>query len=206
MSDIKPSNIPSNLDIDSLCGKLNAMGGPAKNCRFAVRISPTGQIASGVTSGGMLNDLIYLCETTEFPGRGFNTTEIRYWGPSQVMPNNVLYGAGINMSFICRNDSTERAFFDNWQDVINPVNNFMFEYPDNYYADIQIFQLSEVGQLSGGDGRQLASQVATYGWTLRKSWPTLVNPQQVTWADQDILRLQVSFAYKYWDRPNLQTS
>ena len=42
--------------------------------------------------------------------------------------------------------------------------------------------------------------IATYGWRLNKAWPTLVNPQQVTWADQDILRLQVTFTYKYWDR------
>ena len=40
-----------------------------------------------------------------------------------------------------------------------------------------------------------------YGWKLLKAWPMMVNPQQVTWADTDILRLQVTFAYKYWDRP-----
>ena len=194
------SNPPRNLKMTDVMAASNAAGPLARSCRFAVTILPT----NPSSSLSARSDLIYMCESVEFPGRGFDVTQIRYYGPSQVMPNNVMYGSGINMQFICSTNSVERAFFDNWQDVINPVNNFMFEYPDNYYADIQIFQLSEVGQLSGGDGRQLASQVATYGWTLRKSWPTLVNPQQVTWADQDILRLQVSFAYKYWDRPDYE--
>jgi hypothetical protein len=188
---LKQTHVPKNLDMQSLKAAADAAGQYAKSCRFVAIIRPTGE--------GILNlvprDLIYMCEAVEFPGRGFDVTEIRYWGPKQVFPNNVMYGSGINMQFICRQDSTERALFDDWQDIINPVNNFTFEYPDNYYADIYIFQLSEVGGPSG-------EPVGTYGWTLRKCWPTLVNPQQVTWADQDILRLQVSFAYKYWDRPD----
>jgi hypothetical protein len=190
-------NVPQNLDMQSLKAAADSAGQYAKGCRFAAVIKPTGSSIIGLIP----RDLVYMCEAVEFPGRGFDITEIRYWGPKQVFPNNVMYGSGINMQFICRQDSTERAFFDNWQDIINPVNNFMFEYPDNYYADINIFQLSEVGGPAKAT-QKLGTHVGTYGWSLRKCWPTLVNPQQVTWADQDILRLQVSFAYKYWDRPD----
>jgi hypothetical protein len=39
-----------------------------------------------------------------------------------------------------------------------------------------------------------------YAWKIKKAWPVMVNPQQVTWADSDVLRLQVTFAYKNWER------
>ena len=44
--------------------------------------------------------------------------------------------------------------------------------------------------------------VATYVWTLHDAWPVLVNPQPVTWADDNFQRLAVSFSYTKWTRPN----
>ena len=68
----------------------------------------------------------------------------------------------------------------------------------NYYSEIEIYQYQERGGQSGGDVPQIS-----YHWKLYKAWPTLVNDQPVNWAESEYLRLQVTFAYKYWDRPNL---
>lgn len=196
-----PSNSPKNLNLNDLMRASDGAGQFAKQCRFAVRI---------VAEGGAINtlipdDLIYMCDAVEYPGRGFDVTQIRYYGPGQVFPNNTLYNTA-NMSFLCRTNSVERAFFDDWMDVINPTDNWNFEYADNYYSRIEIFQLSEWGGPPTATKPDMlasykGSPVSTYGWTLHKAWPTLVAPQQVTWGDQDILRLQVTFTYKYWDRP-----
>lgn len=171
----------------------NAAGPLAKGCRFLALIQPAG----GAISNLVPRDLMYMCESVEYPGRGFDVTQIRYYGPSQVFPNNTMYNTA-NMQFICRTNSPERAFFDDWMDVINPTTSFNFEYASNYYCTIQIYQLAEY---AAGTGQGLKQPLPTYGFRLNKAWPTLVAPQQVTWADQDILRLQVTFAYKYWDRP-----
>ena len=139
-----------------------------------------------------------------FRSRGFNVTETRYYGPSMSFPNNTMYGGAATMSFICRTNSPERMFFDEWMDLINPTSTFNFEYPSNYWGEIDIYQLSEFGTgntRTAKDPTVKLSQQAAYAWTLRKVWPTLIAPQQVTWADQDVLRLQVTFTYKYWDRP-----
>lgn len=172
----------------------NAAGPLAKSCRFLALIQPAG----GAISNLVPRDLMYMCESVEYPGRGFDVTQIRYYGPSQVFPNNTMYNTA-NMQFICRTNSPERAFFDDWMDVINPTTSFNFEYASNYYCTIQIYQLAEY---AAGTGQGLKQPLPTYGFRLNKAWPTLVAPQQVTWADQDILRLQVTFAYKYWDRPD----
>ena len=180
------------LDMQKFRSTLDNGGSAAKGCRFMVVVRPPQTLKSFPT------DLHYLCETAELPGRGFGVTQARYYGPLQMFPNNTEYQP-LSLTFICRADSRERRFFDDWLDYINPVNTFNFEYPNNYYSEIDVYQYSEWGR---GSQKSYTPNI-TYSWKLHKAWPTLVNEQAVNWAEQDILRLQVTFAYKYWDRPNL---
>ena len=171
---------------------LDNGGSLAKACRYIVAIKPQESIKS------YPKDLHFLCESAELPGRGFSVVQTRYYGPSQMFPTNSEYQP-INLSFMCRSDSQERRFFDDWLDFINPVESFNFEYPEKYYSQIEVYQYAEYG--AGGVATPTAH--ITYQWRLNKAWPTLVAAQAVNWADQEYLKLQVSFAYKYWDRPNL---
>ena len=180
------------LNLNRFRAVLDKGGSIAKGCRFIVTIRPTYPIRT------FTGDLDYLCEAAEFPGRGFRVVQSRQYGPSQVTPINTEY-VPVTMTFICRADSSERRFFDDWLDFINPVNNFNFAYPNDYYSEVEIFQYTEYGSNSGRGVPNIS-----YHWRLNKAWPTLINDQAVNWADQEYLRLQVTFAYKYWDRPNLQ--
>ena len=172
---------------------LDNGGSLAKACRYIVAIKPQTSIKS------YPKDLHYLCEAAEFPGRGFSVVQTRYYGPSQMYPVNSEYQP-INLTFMCRSDSRERRFFDDWLDLINPVDNFNFEYPEKYYCTIELYQYAEYGS----NQSTTPTPHISYQWRLNKAWPTLVSPQPVAWAEQDVLRMSVSFAYKYWDRPNLQ--
>ena len=193
MGTYSSTNMPTNLSMNDVKSAIDNAGQYAKGCRFIVRIQAAGPSIVNLMKG--TRDFMYLCDAVEFPGRGFDVTQVRYNGPGQVFPSNVLYQQ-CTLSFLCRTKSAERALFDDWMDVINPTNNWNYEYADNYYGTIQIYQIAEYGQLN------TSKPFATYGWRLNKVWPTLVAPQQVTWADNDVLRLQVQFAYKYWDRPD----
>jgi hypothetical protein len=172
---------------------LDNGGSLAKGCRFIVAIKPPTSLKS------FPQDLHYLCETAELPGRSFSVSQARYYGPSQVFPSNSEYQP-LSLVFMCRADSRERRFFDDWLDFINPVNTFNFEYPNNYYSQVDVYQYTEWGSPVTG-GTPMAN--ISYQWRLNKAWPTVVSEQAVNWAEQDILRLQVTFAYKYWDRPSL---
>lgn len=172
---------------------LDNGGSLAKACRYIVAIKPTTAIKS------FPRELHYLCEAAEFPGRGFNVVQTRYYGPSQMYPVNSEYQP-LSLTFMCRSDSQERRFFDDWLDLINPVDNFNFEYPEKYYCQIELYQYAEYGS----NQSTTPTPHISYQWRLNKAWPTLVSPQPVGWAEQDILRMSVTFAYKYWDRPNLQ--
>jgi len=195
------SSIPNNLSIQNFISKLDQLGAPAKGCRFAVQIFPRRPDRLSDCS-----DLLYLCDAAQFPGRGFGVTEVRYYGPSFALPNNSEYQAA-TFSFICNQKSAERYFFDEWMDVINPTSSFNFEYAENYYSDIKVYQLAEFSSKDPAqreEGRPLpqpdSAPDVIYGWTLRRAWPVLVAPTEVSWQDQDIIRLQVTFSYRFWDR------
>lgn len=171
---------------------LDEGGSLSKACRYIVAIKPPQSLQTWP------RDLHYLCETADFPGRGFSIAQGRYYGPAQAFPTNTEYQP-LSLTFMCRADSRERRFFDDWLDYINPVNSFNFRYPNSYYSEVDIYQYAEWGS----PGFSTPTAHISYSWKLRKAWPILINDQAVNWADQDILRLQVTFAYKYWERTEL---
>lgn len=187
MATIQISNTPTSLDLLNFRAIVDKYKGPARSCRFIARILPVGQFLTGY--GGFMQDLSYLCEAAEYPGRGFQNVDVRYYGPNQKLPFLSSY-EDITMTFICRNGSREREFFDDWQTIINPVNTFDFNYRDDYAAQIEIFQLDD-------------QAVGQYKFVLHNAYPVIVNPQPLTWADDQFLRLGVTFTYSWWTRPGL---
>lgn len=199
MASFIPQNPPANLNMVSFLATLDRLGSVAKQCRFAARILPAGGPNNILAANGMvqfMNEMTLLIEATELPGRGFDYNETRYYGPSQYFAKNTKYGGSIEMQLICRTEGFERQFFDDWMQIINPVSSFDFNYPKEYYGEIQIFQLAEFGLFP-------SMPKPIYQWSLHQAWPMLVNPQPVTWADTDVLKLKVQFAYKYWSRPGI---
>jgi len=197
MADFPINNAPADLGMITFDAINNMYGGLAKSCRYAAVIRPQGNAIkqkTGVT--GIEKDLIYLCEATEFPGRGLEAAELRYYGPSFKMPFQSKY-EDLNMTFICREGSYERQFFDDWMEIINPTNTFDFEYRDNYRARIEIYQYFEDGYVDYFGNSKMEP---SYAFTLNEAYPVLVNPQPVTWADDQFLRLGVTFTYTWWSR------
>jgi hypothetical protein len=199
MASFNVSNPPSNLTMLDFNSKINSLGALAKQCRYMVRVSPTNpnNLMTQLGYNQLFKELSYLCDATELPGRGSEISETRYYGPPIMFPYNTKYSNEISMSFICRGESYERQLFDDWVGIINPINNFNFNYPEQYYATIDVFQLSEAPTNIKG----ATAPKAVYQWSLQNAWPAQVNPQPVTWADNDVLRLSVSFVYQYWTRP-----
>jgi hypothetical protein len=191
-------NPPDDLTMTRFFATSDADGSLAKECRFIVRILPVGASVANMASN--MGDLMYLCDAAEFPGRGMDLMTPRYYGPEFNLPRNSKYPESIDLSIICRSESNERKMFDDWMDIINPVDNFNFQYRANYVARIDVFQFAEYPNV-----RKATAPKAVYQWSLNDAWPMNVAEQQVTWANQDVLRLSVSFTYRYWSRPTPPT-
>lgn len=149
--------------------------------------------------------LQYLCESAELPGRGFMNIDLTYHGPKFKVPYMTEYQE-TSMTFLCRTKSFEREFFDDWMEIINPTNTFDFEYKDNYKAEIHMFQMSDTPAVTTNEQRENTTSTtepsAQYAWTLHDAFPILINPQPVTWADDNFQRLSVSFTFSKWTRRN----
>lgn len=191
------TSAPSYLTMDDFLAATAKFGPFAKSCRFMARIVPEGRLINSLASrsDGIVRDLQYLCESTEFPGRGFMNMDVRHYGPKFKLPFMSEY-EDITMTFICRSGSPERRFFDDWQTAINPVNQFDFNYRDDYCARIELFHFSDEAKDDGETPK------AIYAFRLNKAYPLLVNQQNVTWADSEFIRLGVSFTYTWWERPD----
>lgn len=169
------------LGMDRFRGISSSDGGPAKSNRFLV------QISGGPFDVSELRDLSFLCEATELPGRGFMSTDIRYYGPNFKAPYQTVY-EDMNLTFICRDKFRERKIFDDWLDMINPVSSYNFFYRKDYTSTIKLHQFAETADES------------RYSFTFEDAYPILVSPQPVTWADDNFHRLTVSFTYVRWYR------
>jgi len=140
MASVKFSNTITDLDMQKFRAISAAAGGPAKSNRFVIQI--TG--GPSVLSNDIKGDLSFLCEATELPGRGFMSTDIRYYGPNFKAPYQSVY-EDLNLTFICRDEFYEREFFDNWLNFINPVSSFNFSCEDSYTSTGRLHLLSDVG-------------------------------------------------------------
>lgn len=186
MASVKFDNTITDASLTNFRAISGAAGGPARSNRFILQVlggPPT-------LSLGVRNDLSFLCEAVEYPGRGFMSTDIRYYGPNFKVPYQSVY-EDLNLTFICRDEFLEREFFDNWMNIINPINSYNFEYRDKYISTIRLHQFSEY------------AHEAKYSFTFDRAFPILVNPQPATWADDNFHRLTVSFTYFRWRRENL---
>lgn len=195
MDKVQVTDYPQQLTVQDFRSIADDFGGLAKACRFAAWIKPYGRFMTD--RANFARDLMYLCESTELPGRGMINIDLRYYGPNFKLPVQTQY-EDINMTFLCRTHSFERQFFDDWMLAINPINTFDFNYRDDYGASIDIYQYSE-----GGLENDPETPDAQYCITLHNAYPLLINPQPVAWSDDNFQRLVVSFTYTHWSRKGI---
>src|SRR5665213_122164 len=188
---------PKNLTMDDFRSLNTKYGDLAKSSRFLVVIPPPTKVVNYNSLGFSAADLTYLCESAEMPGRGFMSDDARYYGPGFKIPYKTNYD-DLNLTFLCRDNFIEREFFDNWLEVINPSNTYDFEYRSNYDTNLYIYQMSDIQNSDGTQQR--------YVYTLEHAYPLLINPQPVTWADDNFHRLTVTFTYTRWRRQTLDST
>lgn len=206
MSNIPIQNAPENLTMTDGMAYQAAYGGLAKSARYAVRVIPVGSMLVNLKYNDFLRQFTYLSDSAELPGRAFMNIDIRYYGPNFKVPFQTQY-EDMTISFLCRNQSYERQFFDDWMEIINPTNLWDFNYRDDYRSTIEIFQLADYGEVTEGSSTRIGGAKnaptagqAMYKWTVHDAYPMIVNPQPVTWADDNFHRLSVSFTYTKWNR------
>ena len=181
MASYKIMNAPPMSNLNDFKAAFGRNINPAKSARFIVQI---GKISN------LFQNLVFMCHEAELPSRSLNTMDVRYYGPNMKMPNQSVY-TDTRLVFYVNNNMMEKEIFDNWLSFINPKNTYNFRYREEYSTDISIYQLSEVADPNG-------KPQATYKATLRQAYPIQVEPLNLSWEEDNIHKMGVSFAYTDW--------
>lgn len=169
-------------------GKIDSLGGIAKNSRFTVSIVPP----TAMTSSVQAESISFLCRTAEIPAVAYNTTEDRVYGIEVLKPYGVTYEP-VRLSFYNVNRFSPRIFWEEWIAQIQPARSRNMTYYDNMIGDIKIYHYAE-------DALEPTPGSENYYCHLREAWPVSIQESELAWSEDepDSAAIEVQIQYKYW--------
>ena len=173
------------LNISNFLSQARKSGFSRLN-RIAINIKPPAELVEILNYKEKDNYLTYYAESVSYPGQELLTTDLYYGGPPMNVPVRSDF-KDVTISFIVDDDMRQKMFFDAWLNFVNPKENkYDFRYRDDYIGEIDIFQISE-------DGNRVA-----YGMRLYEVFPINLGEIKGSWAEQEPIRLDATFSYRYW--------
>lgn len=145
-----------------------------------------------------INELRLKIDSAELPGRSIKTSD--YVLGNQPM-QSIGYGftySQFNMTVLCNENLDEKVFFEKWQEIVANASSsgdmrYLANYYKNYVGLLVISQFDKQGK-------------KVYSARLNSTYPTLVNPIQVSWSTgSEVMKLNVTMAYHTWDRIDYNT-
>jgi len=85
-----------------------------------------------------LQNMQFRCSSVTAPGVSVATTPYRVYGPVRQMPYEIIYGGEVSVTYILSRDMQERAFFENWLNLIIDPKNYKINFYDNYISEMKI--------------------------------------------------------------------
>lgn len=136
-------------------------------------------------------NLVYRCENANLPGRNFATLEQKIGSnPVEKYPYMTTYN-DLDLTFIVDDDMNQKVFFDAWMNFINPTYNYNFRYKGDYSTAITISQYDVTNEIS-------------YSINLYDAYPVSMNQMDLDWSSDGYHKLNISFAYTYYQNNSLQ--
>ena len=173
------------LNINDFLSRVRESGF-SRLSKIAIVISPPAELREILNFNNTQDYLTYFAESVTFPGLDMSLTNLNYGGPVMKMPISTDYRE-ISATFIVDDFMRQKMFFDAWMNYINPKENkFDFRYRDDYIGEIRIYQISEAGDQF------------SYGVKLYEAFPISMAEIKGSWAEQEPVRLDVTFSYRYW--------
>ena len=197
----------------------------AKASKFAVLVFPPPGLTN---SGGLFGGLIGQNKLTEKIGKAVNTASLTFQVESAILPgyqintvDQVMHGAkftsvatpmfeDLTLSIICAGDLWERKWIEDWMDLALPRQPkkkqatdavakilwndsteerppFTAAYRDQYTTTIEVVKFHDTG-------------IPSVRYKFIEAYPKVMASQPLNWGDDNILRLQVSFDYRTYER------
>lgn len=163
--------------------------GLARLNRYEVEIA----FPNGIGGAGGASNLTKLfCDSVNLPGLNINTQPHIVFGEAREMPYGRMFDP-VNMSFYVDTGLVVKSVFDKWLALIVDEKSRTINYYNNYVTQINIRVLN-------------VDDSNPYTMTLHDAYPKTVNAIQLDASAKDVMKLNVTFAYKYWTKIDNATS
>ena len=126
-----------------------------------------------------------MCQSAQFPGRSYMTTESRHYPNMFKIPYTAQYD-DISFTFTLTKNLNERKFFEIWQESVVNITTGTLNFYNEYVSNIKMHQLDSCGNPS-------------YSIELVNAYPIALGGLDYSFADTDgVLTSSVTFTYEYW--------
>jgi hypothetical protein len=155
-------------------------GGLARHNRFAVVFRPPFNI-----DNDELQKVLLFCDTVQLPGINYSTVQNRTFGEFRETPYERLYD-NVTMTFYVDNDMKVKVLFDDWINSVQNPDTRTFNYYNDYISDMTI-EIQDV------------SDKPRYRLKMYECYPKNIGSIQLDYANKDVMKVQVTMQYKYWE-------
>ena len=154
--------------------------------RFSVDMNVPPILAGNDIYVGDLQKILLHCDSVTLPGLNVSTTQARTFGEIREMPYEKLYD-NVTINFYVDNTMQVKLLFDTWiNNSIQDLYTRKFNYYKQYTSDMMINVFDK-------------NENQRYVVRLFECYPKSVSAIQMDYSSKDVMRLQVSMNYKYWD-------
>ena len=185
-----PSSISKSLE--TLYSSMRAFTTPSTPAEISANrpeLLSNSQNSTLVNVNSSIRALRLYATSCTIPSRDMRNIEFREYGETR-------FGAFLSthkdlvVSFYCSEDLRERLFFELWQDSIFNPKNKQQSYYDNYARNASI----SIDKYSTG------WQNITASYRFNEAYPTNVGALPLNYEGVDVLRLDVTFKYRNYER------
>lgn len=140
-----------------------------------------------LNSNSFVERINLYCNMVSIPDREVRNVEWREYGESRQL-GVVHEHKGVSMSYYCSENLSERFFFEKWTDLIFNPSNKKRAYYDDYTSRIEIIKYNS----------SWSKQEAIY--RLNEAYPTNIAAQTMVQEQGSLLRLDLAFKYRNYER------
>jgi len=174
------------MSLTNFISEISRSDGLARNNRFSVLISPPDFITIDNQKLQLLN---LFCDTAQLPGVNILTNQVRTYGEVREVPYEVSYEP-VTMTFYVDKSLMVKRFFDEWLLGTHIGETRNHRYYKEYAKTIDVF----VEDLE---------DKSVHLVTLYEAYPKNISAISLDYSAKDIMKVSVTFQYKYWKSTEL---
>lgn len=159
--------------------------GMAKTSHFSVSVKPPVSIGNDNNIKANMTKVLLFCDQVQLPGISYSSNPIRAHGESYEVPYEKIYDP-ITLSFYVDTDMNVKRLFDKWINLIQDTKTRIFNYPDTYISDTLDILVYD------------SEERTKYICKLHRCFPKTVSAIQLDYNSREVMKLNVTFSYKYY--------